>query len=460
MDARRGAGGWSRGWAVLAAAAVVAALVGSVAQAADADFDPTFGGDGKVVIDSGADDFAQGVAVQPDGRIVVAATGCDGDFLVARYLTNGDPDPSFGGGGSVCADVHDASADQVEAVLVLGDGRLLVAGNSGGDFAVVRLEADGDLDETFGTSGRATYDLGGIDVLRDADLAPDGKIVLTGETTGAGCDFVGPTRGQTVGAAVVRTTADGVLDGGFGDGGKAVRISVDEVHRANAAAVQPDGSIVVAGVSASCSRVVIGALVYRLTSGGLPDPTFVADGVFDSGPTSAVDVALAPDGKVVVLVDSFVGPATSPEHDDAFTVVRYDSAGHADLGFGSGGVARALFGSGSNATPRALAFQVDRIAAVGGVDGDSAVARFTPGGVPDGSFAGDGTLVADLGGVDSLAAVAVQADAKLVAAGRSGSDVVVVRIGIPGPSPTEPPTTVSPPTTPPRPRPRSARRPR
>jgi uncharacterized delta-60 repeat protein len=169
--------------------------------------------------------------------------------------------------------------------------------------------------------------------------------------------------------------------------------------------------------------------------------------VLDSGVSSAVDVALQPDGKIVVLIDSFVGPGNGPTHDDAFTVVRYDSAGHADLGFGADGVALALFGSGSDATPWALALQVDRIVAVGGVDDDSAVARFTPGGVPDGSFAGDGTSVLDLGGADYLAAAAVQSDAKLVAAGRSGSDVAVVRIGVPGTPTTEPPTTGSPPTT-------------
>ncbi|MEA2972002.1 MAG: hypothetical protein QOG82_460 [Actinomycetota bacterium] len=226
-----------------------------------------------------------------------------------------------------------------------------------------------------------------------------------------------------------------------------MRISTSDVQRGHAAAVQADGSVIVAGRVASCSRVAVNTLVYRLTSAGQPDPTFAGDAVVDSQAISAVDVALQPDGKALVLVDSFVGVATSPAHDDAFTVVRYDTAGHADPGFGTGGVALALFGSGSNATPRAVALQGDRIVAVGGLADDSAVARFTPGGIPDGSFDGDGLLVADLGGVDFLAAAAVQPDAKVVAAGRSGPDVAVVRIGTAGTPGTEPPTTLTPPTT-------------
>lgn len=169
-----------------------------------------------------------------------------------------------------------------------------------------------------------------------------------------------------------------------------MRISTSDVQRGHAAAVQADGSVIVAGRVASCSRVAVNTLVYRLTSAGQPDPTFAGDAVVDSQAISAVDVALQPDGKAVVLVDSFVGVATSPAHDDAFTVVRYDTAGHADPGFGTGGVALALFGSGSNATPRAVALQGDRIVAVGGLADDSAVARFTPGGIPDGSFAATG----------------------------------------------------------------------
>ena len=448
MLSRLWRGGFGRGTAV-AAAVSVAAVMGALvapATAADGDFDSTFGGgDGKVVSDFGFDDAAQSVAVQPDGRVVVAGTGCGGDFLVARYLADGSPDNSFSGNGAVCVDL--GGAEQGETVIVLGDGRLLVAGTSGGDFAVVRLTSGGGLDPTFGTLGRAVYDLGGTEALRDADLAPDGKIVLTGETSGTGCAGIGPTPGQTTGSAVLRTTAEGAVDGSFGDGGKAVRISDSNVQRGHAAAVQPDGSVIVAGRVASCTRVAVDTLVYRLTPAGQPDPTFAGDAVVDSQAISAVDVALQADGKAVVLVDSFIGVATTPAHDDAFTVVRYDTAGHADPGFGTGGVALALFGSGSNATPRGLALQLDRIVAVGGVGDDSAVARFTPGGSPDGSFDGDGRLVTDLGGVDFLAAATVQADAKVVAAGRSGSDVAVVRIGTAGGPVTEPPTTLTPPTT-------------
>ena len=140
--------------ATLAAALLVSAVTG-VAVAADGDLDPTFSDDGRVVSDLGFDDRADGVAVQPNGAIVVAGTSCGADFLVARYNPDGSPDTTFDGDGRVCIDVGAGSADRGEEVFVLADGRLLVAGTSAGDFALARLLADGNLDWSFGTGGKA-----------------------------------------------------------------------------------------------------------------------------------------------------------------------------------------------------------------------------------------------------------------------------------------------------------------
>ena len=86
--------------AVVTATIVASAAIGPVG-AADGDLDPTFSGDGRVVSDFGFDDRADGVAVQPDGAIVVAGTSCGGDFLVARYNPDGTPDATFDGDGHV-----------------------------------------------------------------------------------------------------------------------------------------------------------------------------------------------------------------------------------------------------------------------------------------------------------------------------------------------------------------------
>jgi uncharacterized delta-60 repeat protein len=176
--------------------------------------------------------------------------------------------------------------------------------------------------------------------------------------------------------------------------------------------------------------VGIDTLVFRLTAAGAPDPTFAAASVLNEpGPDSAVDVALQPDGKILVLIDTFVGPATTPAHDDAFIVVRYNPDGGADTSFGAGGAATALFGAGRDATPSALALQGDKIVAGGSMDGDFALARFTANGTLDPSFDCDGMVVTDFGGNDAIAALAVQPEGKVVAAGRTDGNVALARYG-------------------------------
>jgi uncharacterized delta-60 repeat protein len=416
---------------VMAVATLMTAVVVGPASAADGDLDPSFSGDGRVVSDFGGDERAEGVAVQPDGRVVVAGTGCGGDLFVARYDAGGALDPTFGGDGWVCVDVGTGSTDRGVDVLVLADGRLVVAGTSAGNFALVRLTAAGALDPTFGTGGRATFDFGGTEELRDAALAPDGRIVMVGETPIGGCVGVpGPTPGQSVAVAVAVAVPDGSPDPSFGGDGTVVLSSENRLQRALAVAVQPDGRVVVGGRTASCTRVAINFLLLRLTAGGQPDPTFTAGHPESlSGPTWVADLAIQPGGKVLAAIDTFVGPATTPARDDAFTVVRFNPDGSPDATFDGDGVATALFGAGLNATPTSVVLQGGKITVGGSVDGNFALARFNSDGTPDTTFAVGGMVVTDFGGVDPLHALAVQPDGKLVAAGQTGTDVAVARYG-------------------------------
>ena len=414
--------------------------------------DPTFGAGGVAAADlsGSAEDFGRAVVRQGDGKLVVAGTtrpvsGQQDDFVVVRYNPDGTPDATFDGDGHVCIDVGAGSPDRGEEVLVLADGRLLVAGTSAGDFALVRLLANGSVDPSFGTGGRATYDFGGTDELRDAALAPDGAIVMAGQTTTPGCTFAPTMPGQTSGVAVARALPNGAPDPSFGGDGTVVLADPNLVQRGFAVAVQPDGRVIVAGLMASCSRVSIHFLLVRLTVTGAPDPTFTpANPLAAPGPDAAVDVAVQPDGKIVVAVDTFVGPARLPARDDAFTVLRFNPDGSADTTFSGDGVSTALFGEGVNATAAAIALQVDKIVVGGSADGDFALARFNSDGSLDPAFGGDGTVVTDFGGVDVLTALAVQPDGKLVAAGRTGTDVALARYGTGG---TTTPTTATTTTT-------------
>ena len=433
--------------AAMATLLVVSTVVGR-AGAADGDLDPAFSGDGRVVSDFGFEDRADGVVVQPNGAIVIAGTSCGGDFLVARYNPDGSPDTTFDGDGRICIDVGAGSADRGEEVLLLSDGRLLVGGTSAGNFALVRLNANGSLDPSFGNGGRATYDFGSTEELRDIALGPDGTIVMAGMTSIPGCPLAPVDQGQTVAVAVARALPNGAPDPSFGGDGTVVLADENLVQRAFAVAVQPDGRVVVAGQRATCTRVTIRFLLLRLTAAGAPDPTFAApEGAVPDNGNAAVDVAVQPDGRIVVAVDTFVGPATIPARDDAFIVIRFNPDGSLDTTFSGDGVATAFFGEGITATPAALAFQDGRIVVGGTAAGDFALARFNPDGSLDTSFGGDGTVLTDFGGTDAVAALAVQPDGKLVAAGRTGADVALARYGTSGTTPTSSVTTSSTTTT-------------
>ena len=145
----------------LLSAVVLVGLVlftGGSAQAAPGVLDPSFGAGGKVTtaIGAGSDD-AEALALQPDGKIVVAGTSSGAfnnlDFAVARYNPNGSLDPTFGAGGKVTTAIGTAN-DGVRGVVLQPDGKIVAAGFSVGggslDFALVRYNANGFLDTSFG----------------------------------------------------------------------------------------------------------------------------------------------------------------------------------------------------------------------------------------------------------------------------------------------------------------------
>jgi uncharacterized delta-60 repeat protein len=177
---------------VIVVAALIAWLPGGaqLAHAAAGDLDPSFGTGGKVTTAIGAaDDFGIDMAVQSDGKIVVAGwsyNGSNEDFALVRYATDGSLDPSFGTGGKVTTDFGGAD-DHGYSVALQSDGKIVVAGFSvnygidNSNFALVRYATDGSLDPSFGTDGKVITDLGAAaDQGRSVALQSDGKIVMAG----------------------------------------------------------------------------------------------------------------------------------------------------------------------------------------------------------------------------------------------------------------------------------------
>ena len=204
--------------------------------------DATFGRGGRVVTDvGGGDDAAYAVALGPDGKIVAAGRGGDGNVAFARYDADGRPDALFGQGGRQLFDLGSA-ADVAGAVAVLGDGKVLAVGSAGDDVAVIRLRADGEADGSFSGDGLRLIDGlsangGGPDHSQGLAIQGDGKILLVNHT--AAGDF-----------AVTRLNAAGERDATFGDGGLAT-VDFGGDDDADAVLLQPDGDILVLGTSAA-----------------------------------------------------------------------------------------------------------------------------------------------------------------------------------------------------------------
>jgi uncharacterized delta-60 repeat protein len=353
----------------------------------DGTLDPSFGGTGKVTTPIGtSDDRANSVAVQPDGKIVAAgeSSGPGGGFAVVRYNPDGTLDDSFGDAGKVTTPI--GSTGGANSVAVQPDGKIVAAGASWNgrnyDFAVVRYDAEGALDTTFGGTGKVTTPVGTRgDVAFSVALQTDGKIVAAGQAvTLGGWDF-----------AVVRYHPDGTLDTSFRRTGKATnRIGTGTSDDgANSVAVQPDGKIVAAGSSWNGRNHDFALL--RLNPDGWLDSSFGGTGTVTTPIgqwNSAKSVALQADGKIVAA-----GVWSDGRHQDV-SVMRYNPDGTLDTSFGDTGKVITPIGT-ANAGATSVAVQRDGkivAAASSSVDetGHFAVVRYA-----GGPTCGDGTLEVD-----------------------------------------------------------------
>jgi len=321
----------------------------------DGSLDVSFDSDGKVVTNVGFNDSGNAVALQNDGKIVVAGTTGTPttDFAIVRYSTDGSLDPSFGTGGIVTTSI--GRNDDAKSVVIQSDGKIVVAGTSDSDFAVVRYTSSGALDNSFDTDGKVTTDIGSStnDSANSVAIQSDGAIVVAGTDLN---DF-----------ALVRYTSTGALDNTFDTDGKVTTdIGSSTSDSAKSIAIQSDGAIVVAGTSSSNFAVV------RYTSTGALDNTFDTDGkvttdIGSSTNDSANSVAIQSDGAIVVAGTSA----------NDFAIVRYTSAGALDTGFGTGGKVTTDIGTSTFDSGASVVIQGDSKIVVAG--------RSSTGGAP--SFA-------------------------------------------------------------------------
>ncbi|MBI3804328.1 MAG: hypothetical protein HY282_11270 [Nitrospirae bacterium] len=321
----------------------------------DGQIDSAFGEEGKVatIFDGGT---GGKIVIRPDGKILAGGTifeNGDYDFGIVLYDTNGAFERfspiGFGPGGG-------ANQDYLDAMVLQPNGSILVAGQtwvgSNYDFALARVDTDGNLDPTFGTGGKVITAISqGNDFVTSIALQPDGKIILSGYSV----------VGSTNNLVLARYNTDGSLDSAFSGGIISTTFAPGASSAATAVRIQPDGRIVIGGYSVTSDNYDVALARYN-TDGSL-DSTFGTGGkvvtALDTGNDGLFDMALQADGKIVVAGFSNVTGAD-------FAVARYKSDGTLDPSFGQGGK-RIVSAGQSIDFAYAVALQADgKIIAAGG----------------------------------------------------------------------------------------------
>ncbi len=384
-------------------------------------FDLSFGTGGTVYTDcSAADDFASAVKIQSDGKILVAGFSQlpTGDFELVRYNSDGTPDATFGSDGLIIADAG-SNYDECRAMELQDDGKIVLAGNwfNGTDYDVVvmRLNADGSLDNSFDVDGMVKIPVGGrSEIAYAAVVQADGRIVISGESYVADeSDFF-----------LARVHTDGSLDLAFDSDGIVLTSVLPSGEAANSVAIQSDDKIVVAGYCIAETGSWYDFALIRYNSDGSLDNSFDGDGIVvttvDDYYDMGTSLLIQNDGKLVVS-----GSSSAEETDFDFAVVRYNSDGSLDNTFGVGGKVKTdIENSDDFATCSALQDD-DKIVVAGysdkGFNNDFVIVRYNNDGSLDNTFGVEGIVNNSIGTSiwsDEYATdVALQTDGKIVLTG-------------------------------------------
>jgi uncharacterized delta-60 repeat protein len=415
------------GWDRRVVLGTLAALVLSApagASAAPGDVDAAFGSGGFV---AGPDGTLSAIAIDHQGRIVVAGAAPQGaGAIVGRRMADGSPDPSFGDGGQATLQ----AGPGIDALAVAADDSVVVLGRAAGGGFLARLTPTGALDPGFGDGGIVRLDPRAAP--RDVAIAQDGAILVA-------VQLVARPTGT---AAVARFTPTGQLDGSWAQGGIAATrfgATFDGAGTADAGplVVLPDGSFVLGG---SARQPGVPALA-RFTSAGVPDAGFGDGGAMVLPTTGApvTDLAARPDGSILVLAGG--------------VVAHVSATGTLDRDFGVAGGTLLDLSPFRNAASALAAAPDGSVVVVGASDdtpplmyivpqdgppyrgatqvtpppapaeqAGAIVARLTPSGAYDCSFGSFGRTVLRRPGslLSSITAVAIDGDGRALAAGFEG----------------------------------------
>lgn len=420
-------------------------LIGQVV-AAPSDLDVNFGINGWAITDIAgitANDSGYSIAIQKDGKIIhagAADNGADIDIVIVRYNADGTLDPSFGINGITTTDI--GSRDNfARKVAVQNDGKIIVAGGtengSDRDFLIIRYNSDGSLDQDFdGNSGSGngilSYDITGAnDEIRGLTILPNGKIIASGSA------------GDLVNGVItlIQLNPDGTLDTTFdGDTGNANGIiETSIIHNSLLTpdiTTQPDGKLIIVGTQSN------DFLIVRFNPDGSLDTSFDGNSGNGNGIVTlnlfitefGTGVATQTDGKIIILGSALNAVAAGSQLD--FVVIRLNSDGSLDTSFdgnsGTGNGAVSIDIAGSDYA-YSIAYQSDGNILIAGASQnrtDMALTRLLSDGRLDASFNSSGTKALDLGGQEIAYSLSIDCQNFAIVGGSVNGDFGLARLDL------------------------------
>jgi uncharacterized delta-60 repeat protein len=385
-------------------------------KAAPGDLDQTFGSGGKVVTDFNGADYITDIALQPDGKVVVVGGSYIFDdiydaprFMVARYNSNGSLDNSFGDSGKFICDYCNPSG--ANSVAIQPDGKIVVAGsvlslgsNNNYNFFITRFNSDGSLDSAFGGGIFTTDFFGYSDSIRSIVIQPDGKIVAAGH--------VGIEGSKSI-FGLIRYNANGFLDSTFGIGGKVTTsFNGGQFDSAVALVLQANGKLVAAG------RIGDDVGLARYNSDGSLDPTFGNGGIvitnFAGQYVGVAALVLQADGKLVAAGKITNDFGLLRYHPDGSLDSTFGSGGKVTTDFhgSNDGINKIVLQTDGKIVAAGYVYNNDT--------SDFGVARYKTNGTLDTTFGTGGKITTDFSsGDDEAGSIVLQPNGGIIAAGNT-----------------------------------------
>lgn len=300
------------------------------------------------------------------------------DFALVRYNTDGSLDLTFGTNGKIVLDFF-GEHDYLDGLAIQPDGKLVVTGSISKrdvyvqlypEGVILRYNSNGTLDTSFGDGGKViTNLLGRIGGFGDFVLLPDGKILTGGGITGIADGYI-----------LFRFNADGSYDNSFGNGGK---VETNELSGLVGIKLQSSGKMIIASSIADGSPAAIKFAIERRNADGTLDTTFGTNGRTLTGFGDAAfiyEMKITSDDKIVAVGESAFFNAALGRYTTDFALARYNANGTPDTTFGNGGKLNTDFSGGDDAGKAIAIQQNGKIIACGysvhGRVGDFAVARY------------------------------------------------------------------------------------